>query len=913
MTLLQDLLNVHQTNRLLRLSFPRDDAPPSRLMVNRFTGTESLSRDFRFNVELLSDDASIGLETMQGKLLCISLVQARGQLRHFTGYVAQFKLVKTDGGVAFYEATLVPWLHYARFRQNNRLFHNQALQQQTEDILQAYGQLPVWQWKVAGEQRQYTMCTQWAESDHNYLSRRWEADGYAYWYDHTDEGHTLTISDDTPRVEAIDGHSPDIRFHSKEGSLEEDAIAQWSVVRSVASTQSAVSGFDFKNPRPMHVDTATVNQQGDIPDLEVHSYEGHYGFSQRAGADRLARQRMEEIEARGTYCEARGNNKNVAPGRWFRLVDHFNYPGQDGEFLIIEVHHEASNNYLQGTGAVAEYKNRFTCQPRNVPWRPGRGFGSHDTKLFALQTAIVVGAEGKGSLNVDEYGRIQVRFHWDRDEKSSCWVRVATNWAGGEKGLASHPRVGSEVVVQWLDGNVDHPLVTGCVHNETTMPPWKLPEQQALSGLRSRELAGDSGNRPGGRSNHLVLDDTANQIQVQLKSDHQASQLSLGYITRIEDNAGRKDPRGQGFELRTDGHGAMRAEHGLLITTQGRPAAEAHITDMAETLDRMTQDHDLHDSLSQAAQQAQAHQSGDQDEVVQAVRDQIDAIKGRNGAPDKGRFPEYQAPHLTLASPAGIQSSTDGSTHLGSTQHNVLTSGGHASISAGKSLLVSVKEAVRLFAYKAGMKLVAASADIDITALKDSVNILAKLNITHTANRISISAKEEVVINGAGSYTRWNASGIEQGTNGKWRSHAAQHVMVGPANGPVADVKPIDVALKETPPEHQVAFSVQHIPGPSPALFAGQPYTLLKDGAEIKKGLFDEYGRLTVDKAEKGATYQVRLHNGTLHALPIAQEQLQSDPDQPEYNEQQLSNKGYRSDGVDADKRLSQRDRGTSQ
>ncbi|WEF33345.1 type VI secretion system Vgr family protein [Pseudoduganella chitinolytica] len=248
MTLLQDLLKVHQTNRLLRLSFPRDDAPPSRLMVNRFSGTESLSRDFRFTVELLSDDGSIALETMQGKLLCISLVQARGKLRHFTGYVAQFKLVKTDGGVAFYEATLVPWLHYARFRQNNRLFHNQALQQQAEEILQAYGQLPVWQWKVAGEQRQYTMCTQWSESDHNYLSRRWEADGYAYWYDHTDEGHTLTVSDDTSRVDAIDGDSPDIRFHSKGGSLEEDAIAQWSVVRSVASTQSGDQRLRLQEP-----------------------------------------------------------------------------------------------------------------------------------------------------------------------------------------------------------------------------------------------------------------------------------------------------------------------------------------------------------------------------------------------------------------------------------------------------------------------------------------------------------------------------------------------------------------------------------------------------------------------------------------------------------------------------------------
>jgi type VI secretion system secreted protein VgrG len=332
--------------------------------------------------------------------------------------------------------------------------------------------------------------------------------------------------------------------------------------------------------------------------------------------------------------------------------------------------------------------------------------------------------------------------------------------------------------VQLLDGNPDHPIVTGSVYNQRYMPPWKLPEQQALTGLRSRELTAKGGNAPGGRSNHLVLDDTQGQIQAQLKSDHLASQLSLGHIKRIEDNAGRKDARGQGFELRTDGHGAVRAQQGLLLSTEGRPNARAHITDMAETLARMAQGHELHDSLSQAAQQAQAHQPGDQDQVTTALRAQVDAIKGQGGQPTQGEFPEFQAPHLTLASPAGIETSTQGSTHLMSVEHNALTSGGHTSLSAGKSLLVSVKEAVRMFAYKAGMKLVAASADIDITALKDSVNVLAKLNITHTANRITITAKEEVVINGGTSFSRWNASGIVHGTNGTWRQHAAQHSFV---------------------------------------------------------------------------------------------------------------------------------------
>lgn len=603
-----------------------------------------------------------------------------------------------------------------------------------------------------------------------------------------------------------------------------------------------MSGFDFKNPRPVHADTATINQQGSIPKLEVHSYEGHYGFKHQSDAFRLGQLRMEEIEARGKLYEAQGNNRRVAAGRWFKLLDHFN-ESEDSQFLILEVHHEASNNYLQGKGAVSAYKNRLVCQSKAVPWRPGRGFNSTDTKLLALQTAIVVGQNGHGSLNVDEYGRVQVKFHWDRDESGSCWVRVSSNWAGGEKGLASHPRVGSEVIVQWLDGNPDHPIVTGSVYNQSYMPPWKLPEQRALMGLRSRELTDAGGNSPGGRSNHLVLDDTQGQIQAQLKSDHLASQISLGYINRIEDNAGRKDARGQGFELRTDGHGVVRAQQGLLLSTEARPNAKAHITDMAETLERMVQGQEMHESLSQAAQQAQAHQPGDQDQVVAALQAQVDAIKGQGSTPAQGEFPEFNAPHLTLASPAGIETSTQGSTHLASVEHTALTSGGHASLSAGKSLLVSVKEAVRMFAYKAGMKLVAASADIDITALKDSVNILAKLNITHTANRITITAKEEVVINGGSSFSRWNASGIVHGTSGTWRQHAGQHhINGGKSEGTPVLPQPVQLAPGQLDLHHQY---VNPEGGTKQGIRQGD-YTVVDAEGGVHQGVLDGNGFASV-------------------------------------------------------------------
>jgi len=771
------LLAGRQQARLLRLSFPHDDGPAAPLLVERLQADEYLSKDFRFTVELLSDDARIPLEALQGKLMCVSLVQAGGTLRSFTGHVQRFKHVKTDGGFAYYRAVLVPWLQYLQLRRNQRLFHEQTLYDQAREIFGDYGALPVWDWKIKGEQPRLTMTTQWAESDHNYLSARWEAAGYSYRYEHDPKGHRLVVQDDTRDAEPIDGPAPEIRFQAQGGSADEDAIAQWRAERRWASGRAALSGYDFKSPQPLHAEVPTLNRQGDIPTLEVHAYEGHYGFKHRSGADRLVRQRMEEIEARGLRFEAEGNNRRVAPGRWFRLAEHYLY-GPEPAFLILEAHHEARNNYLQGADAPAAYSNRFVCQPLDLPWRPGRGFNSQPARLLELQTATVVGPDGEGSLNIDAYGRVRLQFHWDRLATNSCWVRVASHWAGATQGASSHPRVGSEVIVQWLDGNPDHPIVTGCVHNQRHMPPWQLPGQQALSGVRSREL------KPGGtgRSNHLVFDDTAGKIQVQLRSDHQASQLSLGHITRIEDVAGRKEARGQGFELRTDGQGSVRAQRGLLISTEPRPGARAHVTDMAETLQRLKDGQALHHDLSDAARLAKAHEAGDQDTVVQALDAQAQGLSSGSGNPATGDFPEYASPQLTLASPAGLQASVEGSSHVASTEHNAFTSGGHTSVSAGKSLLVSARNAVRLFAYQAGMKLLAASADIDISALKHSIHLLAKLDITHTANRITLSAKEEITINGGTSFSRWNASGITHGTSGVWKQQAGDHQASGPAS-----------------------------------------------------------------------------------------------------------------------------------
>ncbi|MFZ3289371.1 MAG: type VI secretion system tip protein TssI/VgrG, partial [Telluria sp.] len=386
------------------------------------------------------------------------------------------------------------------------------------------------------------------------------------------------------------------------------------------------------------------------------------------------------------------------------------------------VDHIASNNYQAGPGAASHYDNDFLCVRQDIRWRPGRHYNSEPCPDPGIQSAIVVGPSGS-DIHTDGYGRVKVQFHWDRvgkyDEQSSPWIRVMTPAAGHQFGTIRLPRVKEEVVIRFLDGNIDHPIIIGAVYNQDHMPPWKLPEQKALAGARSRELAAGPG-----RSNHLLLDDTNGKIQAQLKSDHQHSQLSLGHITRIEDTAGRKDERGEGWELATNAWGVARAGGGMLITTEARPNAVSHIKSMDETVRRLATAGDQHKAWAITAQEHGAQESPAlQGAVADAVKAQTDAIKGAgsNGA----SFPELAAPHLVLASPAGIETTSARSTHIASAAHTAMTTGRSLSIATGDSLFASIRHTFSLFVHKAGMKLIAGSGKVTIRAQSDDIEAIA--------------------------------------------------------------------------------------------------------------------------------------------------------------------------------------------
>ena len=514
---LEQLLSDYQHARILRLTFPNNDAPLSELLVNKLDASEGLSRDFEFIVELLADNATLELKDLQGKLLCVELVRQDGSLRYFTGYVFSFRFVRTDGDVAFYEARLGPWLKYLSLRTNCMLFHGVRLYEQTRRIFEHYSVLPDWEFRHHGQDLPVTEACQFNESDHNYLSRRWEAAGWHYAYEHTANGHKLVLGDDSTQAEAIDG--VEIPFQRHAGVQEEDGIHEWSAERHIVPASVTLTSYDFKSPWPKTVEVPTRNIQGRVLRKEAYEYAGAYGFKDRQAGDLLATQRMEEFEHAGKFFEAAGNNRNVVPGRWFRLTDHFEGGSKDEcEFLIIDTHHSASNNYHVNNGIAPHYGNRFTCIRKLIPWRPGRGFNSVEPKIYGLQTATVVGPKGE-EIHTDEYGRVKVQFHWDRDgefdERSSAWLRVATAWAGSNFGATFIPRIGCEVIVQFLDGNPDRALITGMVPNAANMPAWELPANKTQSGILTRSTP------KGGydNANALRFEDRKGQEQLWLHAE----------------------------------------------------------------------------------------------------------------------------------------------------------------------------------------------------------------------------------------------------------------------------------------------------------------------------------------------------------------------------------------------------------
>ncbi|MDR2880307.1 MAG: type VI secretion system tip protein VgrG [Azoarcus sp.] len=831
-----------QNDRLMRLYFPREDGPAAQLVPEQLQATEELSRDFQFSVTVLSNDASIASQDVIGKMVCVELVQKDGGLRYFNGYVFEFRRVGTDGGLATYRMRLGPWLAFLKLRQDNYLFHDKTISDQTAEIFKDYP-LADYEIRINGADAPLTLATQWQESDYNYLQRRWEDRGWHYWYEHRPDGHTLVLSDDSQLAEAIDAN-PHVRYHDSKTLDDGDAIAEWSPIRHLASTAYTHSSFDFKNPTPQWAATPTLNDQGTIPSLEVYEYAGAYGFKDSQHGAALARLRMEALESQAHRFQATGDCARLQPGRWFELTDHYDYRGaleEDRQFLVVEVSHQAHNNYLQ-PGQPALYRNQATCVARKTPWRPGRGMNSTEPKLYGLLTAAVVGPENE-EVYCDEYGRVRVQFHFDRegqfDQRSSCWIRVASNWAGDRFGLMALPRIGQEVLVQFLDGNPDKPLITGRVYNQDQMPPWELGDQQALMGIRSKEIQGEG-------FNHLILDDTPQQIQAQFSSTHECSQLNLGHITRIPGTVGRQDHRGQGFELRSDGWGAIRAGKGLYVGADARPQAEGAQLDLQEAIDQLQKALHIAQSLARAAGTAQAVPS-----AVDHQAAQLETV-----------FSELKAPGILVSSPQGVAVVTPQSAQVSAETHVTLTSGENTEISAYENFTVAAGQAVSMLAIEDDMKVIANQGEMKIQAQNNQMEIAANktLKILSTEDQVVVSADKEILLTSGGAYIKIKDGHIYLHAPGVIEHKGGQFPFLGPTSLGV-DYDLPEVAMDPISFKRQGVFILSSHPQGKGLLYTHEPYKLYKDDQLIQEGLTDDKAAIVYER-EEGAHYRVETSSG---------------------------------------------------
>ncbi len=479
---------LSQANRLLKIKTPLGE---KALLLNSMEGTEEVSFPFHFDLELLSEQGDLELKEIISKQVDVSIQTSRKTKRHFHGYVASFSHTGSDGGLSTYHATLVPWLHFLGLRVNCRVFQKLSVLDIVQKVFKDYGTLADFVIEAQpGSYKPIPMSLQFNESDLAYVSRMLEDHGLYYYFRFKEGRHTMVIAD--PSVKATDmPEQASIAYNVEGGATKNDTIKSWGANRSVIPTNYAVKSFNFVDPRdPMEGNSQTAMKLGDQPKLEHYEHQGSFTYADYQEGQDYARRRMDELELASKCFNGTSDVRTLTCGHIFEMTGHFAVgTGDDRKFFVTRVWHSANNNYQKG--GESSYANSFTCIRKAIPVR----MGHHFTKpiMPGPQTAIVVGPEGE-EIYCDEFGRIKIQFIFDREgkhnEQSSCWVRVATQWAGHRFGFESVPRVKTEVIVDFLGGDPDRPIVTGALFNKVNMPPWELPANKTQSGILTQSTKG---------------------------------------------------------------------------------------------------------------------------------------------------------------------------------------------------------------------------------------------------------------------------------------------------------------------------------------------------------------------------------------------------------------------------------------
>ena len=462
--------------------------PAADLLFESMTASGGLSQLGEIQLDLVSPKSDLKPQDLLGKPVTVTVQLRDDSKRHFNGFVTRFGIGANRGRWFGYRATVHPWLWFLTRTADCRIFQDKSVPDIVKDVFHDSG-FSNYDFKLFRSYRKWVYCVQYRETDFNFVSRLLEHEGIYWYFMHEDGKHKLVLVDSHSAHDAAPG-CKSLPF-IEEGSPtapDTECVSRWNATDEMQSGRAALRSFDFERPSTELAPKSKRTGPWRLDKFEVFDWQGD--FIQSADGTQLAEDRIDELQLPYQVLQGSSNAHGIEVGRLLTLKNHPR-SDQNGDYLITSISHSAHVDAYESGNSPGGFQCHFAAIPAAQQFRPLR----RTPKPFVQgpQTAIVVGPSGE-EIFTDKYGRVKVQFHWDRlgkkDEKSSCWVRVSHPWAGKNFGVIDIPRMGQEVIVDFLEGDPDQPIITGRVYNAEQMPPWDLPANATQSGILTRSSKG---------------------------------------------------------------------------------------------------------------------------------------------------------------------------------------------------------------------------------------------------------------------------------------------------------------------------------------------------------------------------------------------------------------------------------------
>ncbi|MGV2864721.1 type VI secretion system Vgr family protein [Achromobacter sp. AGC39] len=810
--------------------------------VVEFTLDEALSETYRLTLWLSSTESDMDIGAMLDEAALFTIWHGAQAARHVHGIVTEFEQAATGFRRTRYRAVVEPSLARAALCSDWRIYQHLSVPEIMADVIKRQG-ITDYEQISTFEHLPREYCVQAGDTDLAFLDRLAAEEGYFYYYAHSDGGHRLIHGDRITLNDDIPG-DPVIYHATSGGDPPTPGLQRFSYTERVRTAIQTQRDYTYTHPRyELEHSAVAADQPHQDMGYERYDYPGRYKRDE--AGEPFARTRL--LGRRNDACSAsvEGDDPRLVPGLAFLLQGHardeWNQKWRPVRMRHHGVQHVSQEQDSPDAQSGTHYGYTAELVPAKTDWKPSpRGRPCID----GSQTATVVGPPNE-EIYCDDFGRIKVQFPWDRlgrnNEHSSCWIRVAQDWAGAQWGHMAVPRIGQEVVVNFLNGDCDQPIAMGRLFRATNLPPYALPRHNTIATIRSKEHKGQ-------RANELRLDDTLAQISAALMSDHAASQLHLGYLTQPRPKGGA--PRGEGFELRTDGQGAVRAAKGILLTTDGQAHAKGGQLSRNEMVQRLESALELARNLGAYAARHEALPLDPtrQQQLTDNVRDLGHGANDEAGGSNGGQ------PVIALSSPAGLAVGTPASITVAAGGNADTVAQKNLHLTAGQSVVMNAGQGISLFTQSGNMRHIAHQGQMLLQAQHGSVRVQAEksVEISSAAAHVLAVADKHITLLCGGAYIKMQDGAIEFGCPGAFTVKAASHQMLGAASL-AAELPRFDLGPT------QRKFIVTLPDGVRPV--AHRRYTITLNNGETVQGITDAQGATQLMESDAMHIATLTLHD----------------------------------------------------